>query len=325
VAMFGIDCASGDTFTDESVQISLSSMHVPDPVISLAIKPLDRSADANMSKALGRFTREDPTFRAGVDDESGETVISGMGELHLEVYVERMRREYQVQVETGAPQVAYRETISQHADFDYTHKKQTGGAGQYARVSGYVEPLNDGGDFEFVNEVRGGAIPTEYIPSVEKGVRQALEKGRLIGFPVLGVKWVLNDGQHHPVDSSDMAFQTAGRQAFRDVYKKARPIILEPVMKLAVEGPTEFQGAVLKSVMQRRGNVIGTTEEAGFCRVEAEVPLAEMFGYATDLRSGTQGKAEFTMEFARYLPAPAEVTRTLVEKYGSKIKDDEDA
>jgi elongation factor G len=323
VAMFGIDCASGDTFTDESVQIAMSSMHVPAPVISLSIKPSDNKAHDNMGKALGRFVREDPTFHAGVDPESGETVISGMGELHLDVYVERMKREYNVVVETGAPQVAYREAISQRAEFNTTHKKQTGGSGQFGRVEGYVEPLDDG-EFEFVNEVRGGAIPTEYIPSVEKGIRNSLDKGRLIGFPITGIRVVLTDGQSHTVDSSDMAFQAAGRKAFRDVYPKAKPVVLEPVMKLEVESPVEFQGAVLKTVMQRRGTVVGTTEEDGFCRLEAEVPLAEMFGYATDLRSCTQGKAEFTMEFARYVRVPADVRSELVKKYGPNSAQDDD-
>ncbi len=325
VALFGIDCASGDTFTDGTVQISMTSMHVPAPVISLSIKPKDNKAQDNLAKALGRFSREDPTFRAGVDPESGETVISGMGELHLEVYVERMKREYGAEVETGAPQVAYREAISKRAEFNYTHRKQTGGAGQYGRVAGYVEPLvSEEQDFEFVNEIRGGAIPSEFIPSVEKGFRACLEKGRLIGFPVRGLRVVINDGNSHSVDSSDNAFQAAGRGAFREVYPRAKPIILEPMMKLAVEGPTEFQGAYIKSVLQRRGTVIGTTEEEGFCRLDAEVPLAEMFGYATDLRSASQGKAEFTMEFARYVPAPAEVTKQLVEKFGTKLKSEDD-
>jgi len=324
VAMFGIDCASGDTFTDESVQIAMSSMHVPAPVISLSVKPVDNKAQENMGKALGRFVREDPTFHAGVDPESGQTIIRGMGELHLDVYVERMKREYNAEVVTGAPQVAYREAIAQRADFSTVHKKQTGGSGQFGKVEGYVEPLADG-DFEFVNEVRGGAIPTEYIPAVEKGFQMAMEKGRLIGFPVTGIRVVLTDGQSHSVDSSDMAFQTAGRKAFRDVYGKARPIVLEPVMKLEVESPGEFQGAVLKTVMQRRGTVVGTTEEDGFCRLEAEVPLAEMFGYATDLRSCTQGKAEFTMEFSRYVRVPAEVQENLIKEYGPKAaKDDDD-
>ncbi len=323
VAMFGIDCASGDTFTDESIEVAMSSMHVPAPVISLSVKPVDNKSQDNMSKALGRFVREDPTFHAGVDPESGQTIISGMGELHLEVYVERMKREYSVEVATGAPQVAYRETISERAEFHTTHKKQTGGSGQFGRVEGYIEPFD--GDFEFVNDVRGGAIPTEYIPAVEKGFAQAVEKGRLIGFPVTGVRVVVNDGQSHSVDSSDMAFQIAGRKAFREAYPKARPVVLEPVMKLEVESPTEFQGAILKTVMQRRGTVVGTTEEDGFCRLEAEVPLSEMFGYATDLRSCTQGKAEFTMEFARYVRVPGAVQEELKKEYGSKlvVEDDE--
>ncbi|HWX74953.1 MAG TPA: elongation factor G, partial [Solirubrobacteraceae bacterium] len=323
VAMFGIDCASGDTFTDESIEVAMSSMHVPAPVISLSVKPVDNKSQDNMSKALGRFVREDPTFHAGVDPESGQTIISGMGELHLEVYVERMKREYSVEVATGAPQVAYRETISQRAEFHTTHKKQTGGSGQFGRVEGYIEPIE--GDFEFVNEVRGGSIPTEYIPAVEKGFAQAIEKGRLIGFPVTGVRVVVNDGQAHSVDSSDMAFQIAGRKAFREAYPKAKPVVLEPVMKLEVESPTEFQGAILKTVMQRRGTVVGTTEEDGFCRLEAEVPLSEMFGYATDLRSCTQGKAEFTMEFARYVRVPGAVQEELKKEYGSKLvlEDDE--
>jgi elongation factor G len=321
VALFGIDCASGDTFTDGTHRVAMSSMHVPDPVIALSIKPKDKKSQDNMSKALGRFVREDPTFRAAVDPESSETIISGMGELHLDVYVERMRREYACEVETGMPQVAYRETISQRAEFHYVHKKQTGGSGQYGAVAGYVEPLAAGADFEFVNEVRGASIPTEFMPAVEKGFRSMLGKGRLIGFPVIGMRVVVDDGKSHSVDSSDIAFQAAARGAFRQVYPLAKPIILEPVMKLAVEGPQESQGVILKSVLQRRGNVIGTTEEdGGFCRVEAEVPLAEMFGYATDLRSLTQGKAEFTMEFARYLPAPSEVQKELREKYGTRVK-----
>jgi elongation factor G len=214
VAMFGIECASGDTFTDESILVSMSSMHVPDPVISLSIK-VEQAAQANLAKAMGRFTREDPTFRTKVDEDSGETIISGMGELHLEVYVERMKREYGVTAETGKPQVAYRETLSQRADFNYTHKKQTGGSGQYARVAGYVEPSEEGQDFEFESEVRGGAIPTEFIPSVEKGFKGSMAKGWLIGFPVIGVRVVVNDGQAHSVDSSDMAFHVAARDAFK--------------------------------------------------------------------------------------------------------------
>ncbi len=318
VGLFGIDCASGDTFTSEKIRYSMTSMHVPDPVIHLSIKPKDKKAQTNIGKALQRFTKEDPTFRARVDEESGETIISGMGELHLDVYVERMRREYAAEVETGAPQVAYREAISRKAQFNHTHKKQTGGSGQYGRVAGYVEPMEEG-DFEFVDEIYGGSIPKEFIGSVE------MAKGRLIGFPVTGFRVVINDGAAHAVDSSDNAFQAAARGAFRSVYSSAKPQILEPIMKVSVEGPLEFQGAFVRTIMQRRGIIIGTTEEEGFVRVDTEVPLAEMFGYSTDLRSSSQGKAEYTMEFSRYAPVPAEVHTELVKKYGTGlIADDEE-
>ena len=324
VALFGIDCASGDTFTDAGVAIAMTSMHVPDPVVSLAIKPVDQKSSDNLSKALGRFTREDPTFRAGLDPESNETVISGMGELHLEVYIERMKREYNCIVEAGQPQVAYRETITQRADFNYTHKKQTGGSGQYGRVSGWMEPLpSSEGDFKFSNKIRGGAIPIEFIPALEKGFKGCMEKGRLIGFPVIGVHVAIDDGQSHAVDSSEIAFVSAARGAFREAFAKAKPVALEPIMKLEVQGPSEFLGAMTKTVMQRRGQILMTSDELDFSTIEAEVPLAEMFGYATDLRSTTQGKAEFSMEFSRYLAAPSEVQKGLKEKYGSRIKDEE--
>ncbi|MCH7779364.1 MAG: elongation factor G, partial [Acidobacteria bacterium] len=314
VALFGVDCATGDTFTSNRRAVAMSSIHVPEPVIHIAIKAKDRKAEGNMAKALARFVKEDPTFHSRVDPESSETIISGMGELHLDVYVERMKREYNAEVETGQPQVAYREAISRRAEFNYTHKKQTGGSGQYARVAGYVEPF-DTGDFEFVNEVRGGAIPTEFIPAVEKGFRAAMNKGKLIGFPVTGLRVCINDGASHAVDSSDMAFQAAARGAFVEVYGRSKPQILEPIMRVAVEGPGEFQGAFVRSVMQRRGVIIGTTESDGFVRVEADVPLSMMFGYSTDLRSSTQGKAEFTMEFAKYAPVPAEISDDLTKKY----------
>ena len=314
VALFGVDCFTGDTFTSGRRRIAMTSIHVPEPVIHVSIKPRDRKAEANMAKALARFSKEDPTFRTRIDPESSETIISGMGELHLDVYVERMKREYKAEVETGPPQVAYREAISRRADFNYTHKKQTGGSGQYGRVAGYIEPY-EAGDFEFINEIRGGAVPTEYIPAVEKGFRAAMEKGKLIGFPVTGLRVVLNDGASHAVDSSEMAFRAAGRGAFVENYFKSRPQILEPIMRVAVEGPGEFQGAFVKTVMQRRGIIIGTTESEGFVRLEADVPLAEMFGYSTDLRSSTQGKAEYTMEFAKYAPVPADVAEELTKKY----------
>ncbi len=317
VAMFGIDCRSGDTFTDGALRVAMTSMHVPEPVISLSVTPVDRKSQDNLGKALGRFTKEDPTFRAEVDPESGETVISGMGELHLEVYIERMRREYNAAVETSPPQVAYREAVTRRAEFDYTHRKQTGGSGQYGRVAGALEPLADG-DFEFVDRIRGGAIPRQFIPSVEKGFRSMLDKGAKIGFPVTGVRVVVDDGKAHSVDSSEMAFQVAARGAWRDAYHRAQPQILEPVMRVSVEGPADYAGAVLSTLMQRRGNILGSQEDAGFARVEAEVPLAEMFGYATVLRSSTQGQAEFTMEFARYLPVPRSISEELVEAFSSK-------
>jgi elongation factor G len=320
VALFGIDCASGDTFTSEKINVAMTSMHVPDPVIHLTIKPKDRKMQANVAKALNRFTKEDPTFKTRIDGESGETIISGMGELHLDVYVERMKREYSAEVETGAPQVAYREAISQHAEFNYTHKKQTGGSGQYGRIAGYIEPLQTG-DFEFVDEITGGAIPREFILAVEKGFRSMLKKGRLIGFPVTGLRVVINDGAAHSVDSSDIAFQAAARGAFREVYHRARPRILEPLMKVSVEGPIEFQGAFVRTIMQRRGMIVGTTEAEGFARVDADVPLSEMFGYATDLRSSSQGKAEFTMEFNRYVPVPVEISKELVNQFGATHDD----
>ena len=314
VALFGVECASGDTFCSPGLNLAMTSIYVPEPVISLAIEPIDKAAADRIAKALNRFTKEDPTFRTHVDAESNQTIIQGMGELHLDVYVERMKREYRAEVRTGMPQVAYREAVSQAVDFDYTHKKQTGGAGQYARVIGRLEPLAKG-VFEFSNEVRGGRIPREFIPSCEKGFRAVLRKGPLIGFPVTGVRVVLNDGQYHPVDSSDIAFQMAAQGAFRQVYMKAKPQVLEPIMKVSVEGPTEFAGNVFATISQRRGVIVSSVEDGTFSRVDAEVPLAEMFGYSTVLRSLTQGKAEFTMEFLKYGRVPPHIAEMLTEKH----------
>jgi elongation factor G len=316
IALFGVDCASGDTFTGGE-RISLSSMHVPEPVVSLAVVPEDNKAATNMSKALHRFTREDPTFRTSVDDETGDTIISGMGELHLEVYIERIKREFNAVITTGAPQVKYRETITQAVEFDYTHKKQTGGSGQYAKVQGTMEPSEDG-EFHFESKVVGGRIPTEYISACRKGFQLSIVEGQFIGAPVQGLMVTMRDGNSHAVDSSDMAFQTACRATFREFYKKGKPVALEPLMLVSVEGPSEYQGDIIKTVMQRRGVIVGTTEDEGFVRVDANVPLAEMFGYATVLRSSTQGKAEFTMEFARYAPVPTEVAEELVQEYMEK-------
>jgi elongation factor G len=312
VAMFGIECNSGDTFTDGKVKLNMTSMHVPDPVIALSIKAADSKSEAAMGKALRRFTREDPTFRAGTDEDSGETIIRGMGELHLEVYVERMKREYNAIVEVSPPQVAYRETVGQRADFAYTHKKQTGGSGQFGRVCGYIEPCEQ--PFEFVDDVVGGSIPREFISAVEKGFRSMLGKGRLLGFPVVNVRVVINDGASHAVDSSDIAFQEAARGAWREGFDRAKPRLLEPIMKVVVEGPAEFSGGILGTLMQRRAMIIGSQEDGGLARIEAEVPLAEMFGYSTTLRSSTQGKAEFSMEFSRYLPVPTAMAEELMAK-----------
>jgi elongation factor G len=330
VAMFGIDCNSGDTFTDGSVSLTLTSMHVPAPVISLTVTPVDNKSQTNMSKALRRFTKEDPTFHVASDPETGEVVISGMGELHLDVYVERMKREYNAVCEVSPPAVAYRETITKRVRYDYTHKKQTGGSGQYAKIAGWIEPWSPEGDvgelqgkqsrvnvelgYRFLDEVSGGTVPREFIPAVDKGFEGMLDKGLLLGAPVRGMSVTLDDGAAHSVDSSDMAFKVAAQGAFRETYPNADPVILEPVMRVEVEGPSETQGNVVGILMQRRGMIVGSTESDGFARVEAEVPLAEMFGFSTVLRSNTQGKAEFTMEFARYVQVPANVAEALLEE-----------
>jgi elongation factor G len=318
-AVFGVDCNSGDTFTDGTVNYAMTSMFVPKPVISVAVRPKDSGAEMNMSKALNRFTREDPTFQCWVDPESNETIVAGMGELHLEVYIERMKREYKAEVVTSPPVVAYRETITRKTEFMYTHKKQTGGSGQYGKVGGYAEPFD--GDFEFLDEIKGGSIPREFIPSCEKGFKSMIAKSPRIGVPVVGVRVVINDGQSHQVDSSDIAFQEAARGAFRDFFPRATPKILEPIMKLSIEGPSEFSGNILGLIMQRRGIVMGSTEEDGNARVDAEVPLAEMFGFSTPLRSATQGKAEFTMEFAKYSEVPNNISEELLAK-AKKAKED---
>jgi elongation factor G len=318
-ALFGIDCASGDTFAAPGVNLTMTSMYVPDPVISLAVTPADHKSEINMSKALSRFTKEDPTFRVHVNEETGDTIISGMGELHLEVYIERMFREYHAQVNPGMPRVAYRETITRKAYFDYTHKKQTGGAGQFGRVAGYMEPIS-ANDFVFENRVTGGAIPTQFISACEKGFKQCLAKGPKMEFPVTGIKIVIDDGASHPVDSSDMAFQAAARGAFLQAYPGAKPVIHEPIMKVSVESPSQFQGSVMGSLNQRRGMIVGSQEEGVMCVIDARVPLSEMFGYATVLRSLTQGQAQFTMEFATYKQVPQRIAEELLKKTSAEKK-----
>ena len=319
VALFGIDCASGDTFCSGKINYAMTSMFVPNPVMSLSITPKEKKDADQMSKALNRFTKEDPTFRAFVDQESNQTIIQGMGELHLDIYIQRMLKEYNCTVEVGRPQVAYRETITTKGDFNYTHKKQTGGAGQYGRVAGFMEPVEDK-DYEFVNMIKGGAIPTEYIPSCDKGFKEAVKKGSLIGFPIVGVRVTINDGQYHPVDSSDMAFQSAAIGAFREGYKRAEPTILEPLMKVSVDVPQEFQGNVFGLINQRRGVIVSSTEENANANVEAEVPLSEMFGFASILRSSTQGKGSFSMEFEKYSKCPKNIIETLIAEYEEKRK-----
>jgi len=311
-AMFGIDCASGDTFVSSDINYSMLSMHVMEPVISLSITPKDNKAQINMSKALNRFTKEDPTFKTYVDHETGDTIIQGMGELHLEVYVERMKREYNAEVITGQPRVAYRETITRKAPFNYTHKKQTGGAGQFGRVSGFMEPTEE--EFEFVNKVTGGRIPTQYIPACQKGFEACLVKGPSLEFPVTGIKVTLEDGAYHAVDSSEMAFQSAARGGFLEAYNKAKPVIMEPIMKVVIETPNEFQGACMGLINQRRGIIQGSQEEGTMSVIESQVPLSDMFGFSTILRSATQGKAQFTMEFSSYKQAPLSVAEEIAKK-----------
>jgi elongation factor G len=320
VAMFGVECASGDTFCDENINVTMTSMFIPAAVISLAVAPKDKAAQTNFSKALNRFTKEDPTFRVHRDEESAQTIISGMGELHLEIYIERIKREYNCEVIAGKPQVAFRETITQKGEFNYTHKKQTGGSGQFAKTAGYIEPLPSDAvePYEFVDEIVGGSIPREFIPACDKGFREQVKKGALIGFPVVGVRVVLNDGAYHDVDSSEMAFKICAMAAFREAYPRAKPVVLEPIMKLQVQAPEEFQGSILGQINQRRGMIIGTTNMEGYAQIDAEVPLTEMFGYSTVLRSATQGKGEFTMEFTRYSPVPRNVQEEMVAAYQKK-------
>lgn len=320
VAMFGVDCASGDTFTDGKIKYTMTSMFVPNAVISLAIAPKDKTGQGHFSKALNKFTKEDPTLRVHRDEESGQTIISGMGELHLEIYCERIKREYQCEVVVGKPQVAFRETITRRGEFSYTHKKQTGGSGQFGKVAGYIEPLpaDSSLTYEFVDDIVGGSIPREFVPACDKGFQEAIKEGRLIGFPIVGVRAVINDGASHAVDSSEQAFKTASLMGFREAYEQAGPVVLEPIMKLETQAPEEFQGGVMGQINQRRGVIVNSATNEGYAIIEAEVPLNEMFGYSTDLRSGTQGKGEFTMEFLKYSAVPRNVQEEMVKKYQEK-------
>ncbi|KAI0781692.1 elongation factor G mitochondrial [Irpex lacteus] len=321
-AIFGVDCASGDTFTDGSTNFSMTSMFVPDPVISLSLTPVGQESP-NFSRALNRFKKEDPTFRVHVDSESKETIISGMGELHLEIYVERMRREYNVECTTGKPRVAFREQPTERVEFHYTHKKQSGGAGQFARIIGYIEPMEmdpeTGKDVAFVNEVMGGTVPTQYIPAVEKGFLEACEKGTLAGYPITGIRFVLKDGLEHVVDSSELAFRLATIGAVREVYLKMKPVVLEPIMSVEVVAPAEFQGNVIGGLNQRRGTIVDSEVREDEFTAIAEVALNDMFGYSNALRGSTQGKGEFSMEYKLHQPVLPHTQKELVEAYKKSL------
>jgi elongation factor G len=316
VAVMGVDAASGDTYSADAKYCTLENMFVPEPVIKMAITPTNRDGLDKLSKALQRFTREDPTFRVATDEETGETLIAGMGELHLDIYVERIKREYKVEVEVGAPKVSYREAPTRGTPYDYKHKKQTGGSGQYAHIIGHLEPLPEEStdNFIFEDAVVGGRVPREYIPSVEKGFRAVLNKGPIAGFPIVGVKATLEDGSYHDVDSSDMAFQTCARAGFREAFLATKPVLLEPIMKMEVEVPADFQGPVTGELNKRRGLIISTETVGNTSTIVAEVPLAETFGYSTDLRSMTQGQGVFTMEFAKYKSTPGNIQKEIVEE-----------
>lgn len=325
VAVFGVECASMDTFTDGAVNYSMDSMFVPSPVMSLAVKPKDMQQTANFSKAIGKFTREDPTLKVQVDGKTGETIMSGMGELHLEIYIERMKREYSVECITGNPSVNFKETVTARSNFNYLHKKQSGGSGQYARVIGYIEPLEDekkkkGIDFEFANHVIGTNIPPEFIPSCEKGAKASCEKGVLAGYPLSGVRVVITDGQAHAVDSNDLSFQLAMQYGIRQGVKDARPQVLEPIMKLEVVAPAEFQGTIIGGLNKRNGLIMASdlNDDASQVTIHADVPLAQMFGYSTDLRSSTQGKGEFTMEYKDHQPVSRDMQEELIKKFAAK-------
>ena len=325
VAMIGVDCASGDTFCNDHVRLACESIFVPDSVISLAIKAKDNEQQMKMSKAIGRFMREDPTFRVHSDEESGETILAGMGELHLDIYIERMRREYGAEVIVGAPQVSYREAITTSAEYDHLHKKQTGGSGQFAGVSGMIEPLPRDSEesFVFENKIFGGSIPSEHIQACEKGFRDVMEKGPLAAFPMVGIKVTLRDGKYHDVDSSDLAYRLASRAAMKQAVHKANPVLLEPIMKVEVETPSDYQGSVIGDLSSRRGVIYGSEVKGEDTVINSGVPLGEMFGYATELRSMTAGKASYSMEFEKYTSTPPFVQEKVIKERLEKLKEDE--
>ncbi len=325
VAVMGIDCASGDTYCDQPKFCTLENIFVADPVIKMSVQPKSRDNSDKLSKALQRFRKEDPTFHVFTDEETNETVIAGMGELHLEVYVERIKREYGVEVEVGAPKVSYRESGQQPFEFDHKRKKQSGGSGQYGHIVGVMRPLSQEdrdtieeaggtvGEFHFEDKVTGGRIPKEFIPAVRKGFEEMMGKGPVAGYPVVGLTVELQDGSFHDVDSSDMAFKLTARECFREHFNRMKPVLLEPIMKMEVECPEEFQGSVVGQVSSKRGMIVETETNNGVTVIIAEVPLAETFGYSTELRSNTQGQGTFSMEFAKYAPVPSNIQEEIVE------------
>ena len=315
VAIAGLKgTTTGETLCDPQNPIILERMEFPDPVIEVAVEPKTKSDQEKMGVALNRLAQEDPSFRVSTDIESGQTVIKGMGELHLDIIVDRMRREFKVDANVGAPQVAYRETITRQGELDYTHKKQTGGSGQFARVKLVFEPLEPGEGFVFENAITGGAVPREFIPGVEKGLVSAMETGVLAGFPMIDFKVTLVDGASHDVDSSVLAFEIASRAAFREGIPKAGPVLLEPMMKVEVVTPEEYMGDIIGDLNSRRGNVQGMDSRGNAQVINAMVPLANMFGYVNNLRSMSQGRAQYTMFFDHYEKVPQAVADEVVSK-----------
>ncbi len=311
-AVVGLDAATGDTLADEKHPIILEKLEFPDPVISMAIEPKTKKDQEKLSQVLNKFMKEDPTFRATTDPETGQTLIHGMGELHLEIMVDRMKREYNIEVNVGKPQVAYKETIRKKATGEGKFIRQTGGRGQYGHAVIEIEPLERGKGFEFINDIVGGVIPKEFIPAVEKGIKEAMEGGILAGYPVVDVKVRLYDGSYHEVDSSEIAFQIAGSMAFKDAAKKADPVILEPIMEVEVETPEDYVGDVIGDLNSRRGKIMGMENKGVITVVKAHVPLAEMFGYATTLRSLTQGRGTFIMKFSHYEEVPQHIAEKII-------------
>jgi elongation factor G len=326
VAIMGLDCASGDTYAPEPGYATLESMFIAEPVIKMSINPLTREGIDRLGKALQRFRKEDPTFNVFTDEETSETVIAGMGELHLEIYVERIRREYRVEVEVGAPKVSYREAPTQDYAFNHTRKKQTGGSGQYGCIMGVMGPMTDeeraeaGGEFLFLDKVTGGRIPKNFIPAIEKGVKNMLTKGPLAGFPVVNFKFQLEDGKYHDVDSSDMAFMLTAQELMREEFGRMKPALLEPIMLVEIECPESFQGSVVGNISSRRGIVTSTEMFGKMCKIIADIPLAETFGYSTDLRSMTQGQGTFTMELSKYRPVPGNIQQEIIAERKAELQ-----